>query len=84
MIVALLAVGTAVALDAHSAPPVSPTGVSVAANKLAAQRDGRQLLSRLELPVGAKRSQHEPPGGGSALADSESVIASRDVVDRHG
>lgn len=83
MIVALLAVGTALALGTHSAALRSATGVSVTANKRAARRDGRQLLSRLALPTGAKSSQREPPGGDSALADSGSVIASRDVIDQH-
>jgi hypothetical protein len=83
MIMALLAVGTTVALGAHGAPPVSPKGVSVAANKRAAQRDGRQLLSWLALPAGAKSSQREPHGGGSALANPGSVIASPDVIDQH-
>jgi hypothetical protein len=83
MVVALVAVGVAIALGAGSAPAVSPTGVSVAGNERAAKRDGRELLSRLTLPAGAMGSQREPVGGGSALASSGPAITSRDVVDQH-
>jgi hypothetical protein len=62
MLVALLALGGALALTIGSAAPGAP--ITEASNQRAATRDDHLLLARLVLPADAERSPRQPSGSG--------------------
>lgn len=61
----------------------SAAGHTVASNKRAAHSDALALLRRLQLPAGAAQSADEPTGGGAALADPATSLATTALVDVH-
>ncbi len=81
----LIGVGAAWADDPGGAHRVRAPGAggSAAANQAAASADAVQLLSKLVLPAGDRRSATEPEGGGLPLSQPAEAPATPNLVDLH-
>lgn len=78
-----IAAATAIAIATVTAAAAATPRTTASANRQAAVRDARSLLSRLELPLGATRLSGQPRADSGTLAGPPSEPATPDVVDVH-